>query len=278
MKTKIFVTSDSLIDYMSHAYSISSIPSMIKFFDVETYFDYIDMNSEKFFNRLKYDSNSNPQISAIDIQYLQNDINIALEAYDEILIIASYEINYSELVAKIKENYGECIHIYMTKATGYILAQMAIECDKALKNNKTYGEAFDLMDDIYNNSLMLILNPKEDIDISNVVDEEKRVEEKRKGRLYLSTSSKEIEIKDKYRDIIVSLIKVYLDNLNDDTSVTPYILYSSKYSYYLKLVEEKLLIIHKRFRNIKKIPASINMGMKYGNNLIAIGYIKNIKD
>ena len=204
MKTKIFVTSDSLIDYISHPYSISSIPSLIKFFEIETYFDYIDMSSEKFFNRLKYDSKSAPEISTIDVEYLQNDINIALESYEDILIITSNELNYSEIFSKLKEAYGECIHTYTTKATGYILSQMALECDRVLKNGKSYEEAFQAMEDLYNNSAMLVLNPKDDIDISNVVDEEKRVEEKRKGKLYLVTSTKESEIKDRDRDIIFS--------------------------------------------------------------------------
>lgn len=273
MKTKIFVTSDSLIDYISHPYSISSIPSLIKFLDVEDYFDYIDMSSEKFYNRLKYDSKIVPQILPLDIEYIQNDINIAFESYDRVLIITSEELNYSETLSKIKENYDERIDVYITKATGYILAYMALECDKHLKDGKRLNTAFRLMDEIYENSLMLIMNPKDDIDISNVIDEEKRVEQKLKGKLYLLDSTKEIEIKDKDRDMVVSLIKNYLDNLKDDT--TPFILYSSKYSYYLKLIEEKLLIIHKRFKSIKKIPAPINMGLKYGKNLIAIGYVKN---
>ena len=278
MKTKIFVTSDSLIDYISHPHSISSIPSLIKFFEIETYFDYIDMSSEKFFNRLRFDSKSNPEICPIDIEYLQNDINIALESYEEILIITSLELNYSDVISKLKEAYGECIHFYQTKATGHILAQMAIECDRVLKNEKTYDEAFLSMEDLYKNSLMLIVNPKDDIDISNIVDEEKRVEEKRKGNLYIVDSHKDSEIKDRDRDMIVSLIKHYLDYLKDDTAVTPFILYSSKYSYYLKLIESKLLLVHKRFKSIKKIPASPNMGLKYGKNIIAIGYTKNIKE
>ena len=33
---------------------------------------------------------------------------------------------------------------------------------------------------------------------------------------------------------------------------------------------------HKRYKNIKKIPASPNLGMKYGENIIVIGYIKNL--
>ena len=275
MKTKILVTSDSLIDYISHPYSISSIPAFIKYVDVETYFDFIDMSSEKFFNRLRYDSKSVPSVEPIHIEYIQNDINIALESYDNVLLVTSYELNYSEIFSKLKDTYGESVNFYMTKATGFILANMVCEGDKALKAGKNFEQAFAAMDEAYNNSAMLILNPKDDIDISNVIDEEKRVEEKLKGKLYLVDSEKETEIKDRDRDIIVSLIKHYLDILNDDTSVTPFILYSSKYSYYLKLIEEKMLIIHKRFKSIRKIPASINMGMKYGCNLIAIGYIKN---
>ncbi|MBR3617498.1 MAG: hypothetical protein IKN46_02345, partial [Acholeplasmatales bacterium] len=70
MKTKIFVTSDSGIDYISHPYSISSISTLIKFFDVEEYYDYIDMTAEKFFNRLRYDSKSVPTINTIGIEYI----------------------------------------------------------------------------------------------------------------------------------------------------------------------------------------------------------------
>ena len=275
MKTKILVSSDSLIDYISHPYSISSMPSLIKFFDVETYFDYIDMTSEKFFLRLKYDKKFKAEIMPMEIEYLQNDINIALESYDNVLLVVSYELNYNEIFKKLKEAYEDRIDFYVTKATGYILSNMVIEADKLLKDGKTLDDAKNLMYQLCSDSFMLILNPKDDIGIDDEINEEKRVEENKKGKLYLVDSEKDIEIKNKDRDIVVALIKYYLDYLGDNTNVTPYILYSSRYSYYLKLVEEKLLIIHKRFKSIKKIPASPNMGMKYGKNLIAIGYIKN---
>ena len=275
MKTKIIVSSDSLIDYISHPYSISSMPSLIKFFDVETYFDYIDMSSEKFFLRLKYDKKFSVDIKPMELEYLQNDINIALEQYDNVLIVSSYELNYNDIFEKLKEAYQEKVDFYVTKATGYILANMVIEADKALKNGSSIDDVKNLMYSLSADSFMLILNPKDDIDLSVDVNEEKRVEEKRKGKIYLIDNEKDTEIKNKDRDIVVALIKYYLDYLGDNTNVTPFILYSSRYSYYLKLIEEKLLIIHKRFKTIKKIPASPNMGLKYGENMIAIGFIKN---
>lgn len=275
MKTKIIVSSDSLIDYISHPYSISSMPSLIKFFDVETYFDYIDMSSEKFFLRLKYDKKFSVDIKPMELEYLQNDINIALEQYDNVLIVSSYELNYNDIFEKLKEAYQDKIDFYVTKATGYILANMVMEADKALKNGSSIDEVKNLMYSLSVDSFMLVLNPKDDIDLSVDVNEEKRVEENRKGKIYLIDNEKDIEIKNKDRDIVVALIKYYLDYLGDNTNVTPFILYSSRYSYYLKLIEEKLLIIHKRFKTIKKIPASPNMGLKYGENMIAIGFIKN---
>ena len=87
MKTKILVSSDSGIDYMSHPHSVQALPSLIKFFEIEKYFDYIDMTSDKFFNRLRYDSKVNPKIVPMDLEFIQNDINIALESYDKVLII-----------------------------------------------------------------------------------------------------------------------------------------------------------------------------------------------
>ena len=182
MRTKILVSSDSGIDYMSHSYSIQALPSLIKFFEIEKYFDYIDMSSEKFFNRLRYDSKVKPEIVPMDIEFIQNDINIALESYDNVLIIVSSFLDYKNLFDKLKEAYGDQIDFYITEATGYILSTMAIECDKALKDNKSLDEAKKLMENIYNNSAMLILNPQIDISISENIDEDKRVEEKRKGR------------------------------------------------------------------------------------------------
>ena len=275
MKTKILVSSDSGIDYMSHPYSVQSLPSLIKFFDIEKYFDFIDMSAEKFFNRLRYDSKVKPEIVPMDLEFIQNDINIALESYDNVLIIVSNFLDYTLLFNELKNVYQEQINFYKTDATGYILSTMAIECDKALKENKSFDEAFKLMENIYNNSAMLILNPLVDISISENVDEDKRVEEKRKSRLVIVEPQNEIEIKDRDRDFIVSMIKQYLDRVAEEY-VMPFIMYSSKYSYYLKLIESKLLIIHKRYKSIKKIPASPNLGMKYGSNIVIIGYIKNL--
>ena len=274
MKTKILVSSDSGIDYMSHPHSVQALPSLIKFFEIEKYFDYIDMTSDKFFNRLRYDSKVNPKIVPMDLEFIQNDINIALESYDKVLIIVSNFLDYSVLFSQLKGAYGDQIDFYRTEATGYILSTMAIECDKALKEEKSLKEAFEIMENIYANSAMIILNPQIDISVSENVDEDKRVEEKRKAKLTIVEKDNVIEIKDRDRDFIVSMIKHYLDRVAEE-NVLPFIMYSSKYSYYLKLIESKLLIIHKRYKSIKKIPASPNLGMKYGSNIIVIGYIKN---
>lgn len=276
MKTKILVSSDSGIDYLSHPHSVASLPSLIKFFEIEKYFDYIDMTSDKFFNRLRYDKKVKPEIVPMELEYIQNDINIALESYDNVLIIVSNFLDYGLLFSKLKEAYGDQIDFYITPATGFILASMAIEGDRILKEKKkTLDDAKAGMDLVYNNSGMLILNPQVDIHISENVNEEKRVEERRKAKLHIVDSNGEVEIKDKDRDFIVSIIKNYLDRVAEE-NVIPFIMYSSKYSYYLKLLESKLLIIHKRYKNIKKIPASPNLGMKYGENIIVIGYIKNL--
>ena len=101
MKTKILVSSDSGIDYMSHPYSVQALPSLIKFFDIEKYFDFIDMSSEKFFNRLRYDSKVKPEVVPMDLEFIQNDINIALESYDNVLIIASNFLNYTCILKKL---------------------------------------------------------------------------------------------------------------------------------------------------------------------------------
>jgi len=275
MKTKILVSSDSGIDYMSHSYSISSIPSMIKFFEIETYFDYIDITSEKFFNRLKYDTKVKPEIMPMQLDYLRNDINVALESYDNVLIVVSDLLDYSLTFNFLKDEYGKKIDFYVTPATGFVLSTMVIEADKALKEEKTIKEAIKVMENIYNNSAMLLLNPQIDISISENVNEEKRVEEKRKGKINIVTSAGSKEIIDKDRDFVVALIKNYLDLIGNE-NVLPYIMYSSSYSYYLKLLESKLLIIHKRYKTIKKIPISPNLGMKYGKNVIAIGFIRNL--
>ncbi len=275
MKTKILVSSDSGIDYMSHPHSISSLPSLIKFFDIEKYFDYIDMTSEKFYNRLKYDIKAKPEIVPMDIEYIENDINVALESYDNVLIIVSTYLEYGAIFGQLREDYGDKVDFYITNTTGYILSMMAIECDKALKDNKSIDDAKKVMDGIFYNSCMLIVNPAIDINISENIDEDKRVEEKRKAKMYVVDAYNEVEIKDKDRDFIVSIIKHYLDRVAEDT-VMPFIMYSSKYSYYYNLLESKLLIIHKRYKSIKKIPVSPDLGLKYGKNIIVIGYIKNL--
>ena len=55
MKTKIFVCSNSSIDYLPHNEMISSIPVILKVSDNEMYEDYIDVNIEAFYNRIRMD-------------------------------------------------------------------------------------------------------------------------------------------------------------------------------------------------------------------------------
>lgn len=274
MKTKIFVTSDSGIDYISHPYSISSISSLIKFYDVEEYYDFIDMSSEKFFNRLRYDSKSSPKINPIGIEYIRNDINIALESYDNVFLIINNYLDYTNVIQGLKEDYGDKIDFYVTSATGYVLANMALEFDKALKDEKTINEAKEIMDEAYKNSLTLLLSPTNDISNFIIMDEETRVGMHPKAKIHQIDSLKEFEIKekDKDKDIVVILVSKYLDAIKDK-NVVPFIMYSNRDSYYLKLIESKLLLIHRRLKSIKKMPITPNLGLKYGKNIIAIGYV-----
>ena len=275
MKTKIFVTSDSGIDYISHPYSISSISTLIKFFDVEEYYDYIDMTAEKFFNRLRYDSKSVPTINTIGIEYIRNDINIALESYDNVLMVINNDLDYNDIVQGLKNDYGDKIDFYLTSATGYILASMALECDKALKEEKSLDTAKYIMDDIYANSATFLMSPENDISSFTIMTEEKRVSEHPKATIlyFDSLVTHQVKEKEKDKDIVVILVSRYLAAIENKT-VVPFIMYSNKDSYYLKLLESKLLLIHRRLRTIKKIPISPYLGLKYGKNIIAIGYVK----
>lgn len=274
MKTKIFVTSDSGIDYISHPYSISSISSLIKFFDAEEYYDFIDITAEKFFNRLRYDSKSTPKIKTIGIEYIRNDINTALESYDNVLLIINNFLDYNDIIQGLKKDYAKQIDFYITNATGYVLSNMAIECDKALKEEKTLKEAKKIMDDVYKNSATILMSPQNDISNFIIMDEETRVNMHPKAKIHYFDSTEEYEIKEreKDKDIVVIMISKYLDSIKDK-AVVPFIMYSNKDSYYLKLIESKLLLIHKRLRTIKKLPISPNLGLKYGKNIIAIGYV-----
>ena len=70
MKTRIFVSSRTNINYLKHDSSIEVLNDIISFHSYEEYVDFSEMDDQDFYVRCKNDSTANPTFSSISYNKL----------------------------------------------------------------------------------------------------------------------------------------------------------------------------------------------------------------
>ncbi|MBQ9124633.1 MAG: DegV family protein [Acholeplasmatales bacterium] len=281
MRTKIFVCSNSGINYTSHSNNISALPVIIKFNEEEEYVDYLDAISEAYFNRVKH-SEYKPSIIPIDKERLLDYINNAIHAkYDQIVFILSSKefIDTIDIINDAIKDFTIPINIIETNAICYPLASMAIEADRLLNklgvDIETVENKIKLMNKQYN---IYIYSSNKDAKTVNASMKfaDESILPSEGGDIYtfngeLNKMDKKLKLK--FDDMISMFNK---DIGNDD--VIPFILCNSKDSLYNDLLEVELLKIFGNLKYIKKFPIPSGIGNKFGSYSCAIGYTKFEKD
>lgn len=281
MRTKIFVCSNSGINYISHSNNISALPVIIKFNEEEEYIDYLDAISEAYFNRVKH-SEYKPSIIPIDKERLLDYINNAINAkYDQIVFILSSKefIDTIDIINDAIKDFNIPINIIKTNAICFPLASMAIEADRLLNklgvDIETVKNKIRLMNEQYNIYIYSCNKDAKTVNVSMKFADESILPSEG-GDIYtfngeLNKMDKKLKLK--FDDMISMFNK---DIGNDD--VIPFILYNSKDSLYNDLLETELLKIFGNLKYIKKFPIPSGIGNKFDPYSCAIGYTKFGKD
>lgn len=277
MKIKLLVSSTSGLDYISHPNSIGVIHDIIHYTDDEEYVDFTEMKSEAFYNRLKFDLKSKPTILPASKEEIVMQIEKALEdKYEYIVIInpAKGIVDYEDRVEEAKFGYENVVKVVNSNLAGYALANMILELEKSLKV-VDFETAVNIFTKANNESVTLFYSPVKDFKISfdeNVIDEQFFYNDK-SGGLYKLDCATLVEIKLKYeKHPIMEMFKRYL-LLASDSTVVPFIMYSSEYSKYNDYFSMKMLGIYKKLKKIKSYPLPPSIGALIGANVISIGFV-----
>ena len=282
MKIKIITTSSSTIDYMSSPYSISVIPDIISYSKNEEYLDYLEAESEIFYNRLKMDLTGKPKIEPNRIEYIRKIVDASIEnEYEQILFIlpSANIVDYKALVELAMKDYEISYYVYQSIHIGYPLAHLTLEADRMLKENMDIYNVIKKIDEISLNIKLFIYSPEKDLlsAIKRVELDDDILSYDDSGKIYSYNMGSLNEIKvDKNNYPLAKILTIYLKELDKQSSM-PFILYSSKLSKYINFIEDTILKLYPKLKKIKAFPVPPALGCMAGCNSIGIGYIKKIE-
>lgn len=275
MKTKVFVCSNSGIDYIVHDNNISTIPVILHFSDEEEYEDYLDVSYEAFYNRMRFADTSNLQTKFQTYNQINEYINKAKEeGYEQFLfILASKEFSnlYIPVTIAKHENDDIPIYIYESNTCCYPLAYMALIANELFKKNKTIDDVIDALDLIKKNHRLLFFIP----DYSNEYNN-KFYKKYRDGKLYSIENGKVIPIESnkQFKDIdyMYYLYKLEVEELN----TTAFFQFTNKNTKYLPLMYEMLDDLNLGYKKVKSYPLAPAVGFKLGLGTLCLGYVLNV--
>ena len=257
MKAKIFVSSSTSLDQVSHGYSISVIPDIVCI-NKEEYDDYKEISPEAFYNRLVFEKDVNVKIKHRDYAYLLDLLNQAKgQGYtDFIFVLSSLELDMiSDITRLQKENKEDKIYIYQARSVSYLLGLIVLEADKSLKNQISVEKTFNMMDELHQikTSDFMLFKPYEDEIISPF--NYAALTMKSKGVTFIYSNNNFIQV-GKVGKNGENPFKDFLKNFyekNDGISYQPVILYSKRNSIYMTYLRDSISIAFPKMKNIKEI-------------------------
>ncbi len=272
MKTKIFVCSNSGIDYIPHSENISTIPVILRLSEEEQYEDYLDFNTEAFYNRFRMDKN------VTIIPTFQNYAKICeyistskQEGYDQILfILASKEFGdlYIPISIAISENKDIPCQIYNSNTCCFPLAYMAIEANEMFMNNALMSDVIERLDKIQKNHHIFFFKPQSKNEwtarFSNYY---------KKGTVFTLENGLLCPM-DKEKGVLgYNLMLSIFSKETANKNIIPFVLYSSKTSKYIGIIEESLIEISSLYRKAKAYAIPPAVGIQTGATTLGLGYI-----
>ena len=271
MKTKIFVCSNSGIDYMPHSVNIKSIPVILHFSEEEQYQDYLDVSIDAFYSRMRFDENASIKTVFQTYVTLCKYIDEAKkDGYQQILFILAAK-DFSDLLIPtqiaVTENKDIPCYIYNSNTIGYPLAYMANEADNMLIGGANLLEVFERLDHIKNNHRLLYFVPE--CDDENLKSFKKKYQN---GKLYTIEDGKLIQIKPNNCSAYIKLIKTISDDTYNEDSII-FSLYTDKTSVYINLFDKSIAEATGEYKKIKSYPIAPGVGINIGSYVVGMGYI-----
>ena len=277
MKTKIFVCSNSGIDYIKHSTNIDTIPIIYTFNNGEEYIDYINLTADAFYNRKKYDNLISVDYTSVEYSFVNEKVKKAItEGYKQILFLLSSK-HYSNLFVTasivLSENKNIKSSIYDSNLFSYPLAYMAMKANEMFEKGLSMDEVLAKLDIFKKNQNIFIFEPKLKDEYSNVFEKNFR-----SGKCYSILNGRVVKMNVPVKDSLVKLFADYSRQI-DGLDVIPFVLTTDLNSRYVSILTNGILDIDPTKSsnpNYKKIPVCFippTVGMELGNNLVGIGYI-----
>ncbi|MBE6137314.1 MAG: hypothetical protein E7176_02840 [Erysipelotrichaceae bacterium] len=271
MKTKIFVCSNSAIDYVSHNSNISPIPVRIIFSDEEQYEDYIDFSTDAFYNRIRLDKKARVRTEFKNYSDISDSIQKAKkQGYEQVLFIIppkDFSNLYVSISIAISENKDILCHIYNADTILYPLAYMAIEANNMFTKGASLDDVIKRLDFINKNHFICFFTHK--------YNESRLAFNKnyKKGKVKVLENGELVTLENERGLPGYKKLLKLLDIEYDDREIIPFLLYTSKSSRYVELLEEDLLAINPIFKKLKMFPIAPAIGYQLGPNTIGVGFI-----
>lgn len=270
MKTKVVVCSTSGIDYIAHNEDIESLPVILKFREEEKYLDYIDITAEAFYNRMRMDKACKMTPTFFNYTMVIDFVNkIKEDGYERILFILASK-SFSDLYVSIKiamsQNNDIYYDIYESNTVCYPLAYMALEASRLFGEQMDFDDVRKRLDDLQRVNELFFFNPK--------YSEASHFFKKgfKSGEILVIENGK-----------LTTRAKTKLDSLEElvfhfcsqtsNVDVIPFILYTSKNSKYISIIQRNLECIDKKYKKIKTYPLDPAVGIQTGINSICLGYV-----
>lgn len=272
MKTRIFTSSSSGINYIKSKNNICVLPNIISYGD-ESYYDLTEIDPDRFYARKQFDSEK-AHINAVDRDKFEEIIerNKRLKYDNFIFIFNEYETDYFKLLDRYK---NENFIVIKTKLYLYPLIHCLIEIDKMVKKEFDLDAIKAFITNSESNFKIYFYVPNKDL--SRIItadpkyDPVARAFKEEKGILYDGTKDGLMLLK-KYKNkhAYEYMIKAILQEMKDYNTI-PFILYSSNInSLFVDVALEKIKPNHK---NTGLYPLSIEFGNELGIGAIAVGFI-----
>lgn len=271
MKTKIFVCSNSSIDYLPHNEMISSIPVILKVSDNEMYEDYIDVNIEAFYNRIRMDKYVKVTPVFQNYTKISEYINeVKAQGYQQVLFLLSANI-FSDLYISISiamsEHKDIKYVIFDSESCGYPLSYMATEASNLLLSDESLDDILNHLEFLKNNQKIYFYKYEKINEMSKSF-----LKKYKKGKLLKLTNGK-LDTVNTSKMLPLDFVIEELKNKIDKTEIIPFLMYTDKTTRYINIIEEELIKSNIKFKRIKIVPIAPGVGIKVGVNTIAIGYI-----
>ena len=277
MKTKIFVCSNSGIDYIKHSPNIDSIPIIYVFNNGEEYIDYVNLTADAFYNRKRFDNLISVDYASAQYNYVNEKVKSAIaEGYDQILFLLSSK-HYSNLFVTasivLAENKEVKSAIYDSNLFAYPLAYMAMKANELFENQVSLNEVLDRLEILKKNQNIYIFEPTKNDDFSKNFEKCFRY-----GRCYQILNGRVVRMKVPTKDSLVKIFGEYSRQI-DGIEVCPFVLTTDLNSRYVNILINGILDIDPskaNTKNYKKILVCFippTVGMELGDNLVGIGYV-----